>query len=85
MSFTAERAGSGKDYQSSDVAAGMIATSGTLFLQYGVTDKILELSLSHAAAPAVFSFVRWHRAELVGPDPKCSNVMLNKASATVSP
>ena len=85
MSFRAERADSGKVYRSSDVAASMFGTSGTLCLQSGVIDKILELSLSHAAAPAVFFFVRWYRAELVGPDPKCSNVMLIKASATVSP
>ncbi len=85
MSFRAERADSGKVYQNSDVAASIIGTSGTLCLQYGVIEKILELSLSHAAAPAVFFFVRWYRAELVGPDPKCSNVMLIKASTTESP
>ena len=56
MSFRAERADSDKVYQSSNVAASMIGTSGTLCLQYGVIDEILELSLSHSAAPAVFSF-----------------------------
>jgi len=30
-------------------------------------------------------FVWWYRAEDVAPDPKCSNVMLIKASAMDSP
>ncbi len=45
-------------------------------------EQILELD---ATSHAVFFFVRWCRAELVGPDPRCSNVMLIKASATVKP
>ncbi len=85
MSFRAERAESGKVFQNSDVAAIIAGMSGTLCLQYGVIEKIMELSLFHAAGPAVFFFVRWYRAELVGPDPKCSNVMLIKPSTTESP
>lgn len=45
----------------------------------------MELSLSHATSPAVVFFVKWYRAELVGPDLKCSNVMLIKARAIFSP
>ena len=56
MSFRAERADLGKVYQNSGVAASVIGTDGTFCRQYGVLDEILELSLSHYAAPAVFSF-----------------------------
>ena len=85
MDFRAEHADSGTVYQNSIVAASMIVISGTLCLQHEVIEKILELSLSHAAAPAVLFVVRWYRAELVGRNPKCSNVMLMKASTTESP
>ena len=85
MSFIAERADSDKVYQSSNVAASMIGTSGTLCLQYGVMVEILELSLSHSAAPCCVSILSGGTEQSFALIPKCSNVMLIKASATVSP
>jgi len=82
MRSRAEHAGSGNCYQNSVVAAIVICWWSSVECSFKLK---LKLSLSHASAPAVSFFVWWYRAEDVAPDPKCSNVMLIKASAMDSP
>ena len=85
MRFRSEPADVGKVFQDSGVAVAVPDDQGNVNRLYGVIEKIVDVTLTHATTTVVMLYVRCYRKELVGPDPKCSNVVLIQAEAATWP